>query len=250
MSYLVAYVKFPGAKKDYPTNCLRVDIKKGDTVLVRRRDGAHRPATVTRVEYLDWDCGAALLCKTSEATRTSEGLKPPLGAPNVIGLTTLEALRNHLAQRGWVPLKTTNNVHRVVLTHSNQEETANIYLRRRGVDLQIIPEAYTSAPKPFSYIRHSISDGHIVRHFLAKTSFNLYEGVARFAESFENCERDYERFFKPVGSRDRRTADLPASCRDADGGFDAMLYDALGGDGGSVYIGDGLYMGADGGWHD
>lgn len=250
MSYLVAYVKFPGAKKDYPTNCFRVDIRTGDTVLVRRRDGVLRPATVTRVEYLDWDCGAALLCKTSEAEQTSEGLKPPFGSPNVLGLTTLEALRNHLAHRGWVPLKTISNVHRVVLTHSNQEETANIYLRRRGVDLQIIPEIYASAPKPFSYSRHSISDGRIVRHFLAKTRFNLYEGIARFAESFENCARDYERFFKPVGSRDRRTADLPSSCRDADAGFDAMLYDALGGDGGSVYIGDGLYMGADGSWND
>lgn len=249
MSYLVAYVKFPGAQKDYPTSCLRVDIKKGDTVLVRRRDGAHRPATVTRVEYLDWDCRAEILCKTSEATQTSEGLKPPPGAPKVIGLTTLEALRNHLTQRGWVPLKTTNNVHKVVLTRSNQDAIANIWLRRRGVDLQIIPEIYTSAPKPFSYIRHSISDAPIVRHFLAKTSFNLYEEIAKFAESFENCERDYERYFEPVGSRDRRTADLPNSCRDADDGFDAMLYAALGGNGGSVYIGDGLYMGADGRWH-
>lgn len=243
-------MKFPGAKKDYPTNCFRVDIKTEDTVLVRRRDGVIRPATVTRVEYLDWDCGAALLCKTSEAERTSEGLKPPLGSPNVLGLTTLEAFRNHLVQRGWIPLKTTNNVHRVVLTHSNQEEIANIYLRRRGIDLQIIPEIYTSAPKPFSYNKYSISDGIIVRHFLAKTTFNLYEGVARFAESFEKSEGGYERFFNPVGSRDRRTADLPSSCRDADDGFDAMLYDALGGDGGSVYIGDGLYMGADGGWHE
>lgn len=190
MSYLVAYVKFVGAKKDYPTNCLRVNIKAVDTVLVRRRDGVLRPATVTRVEYLDWDCGAVILCKASEAER-----KAPFGAPNVLGLTTLEALQNHLAQRGWISLKTTNNIRQLVLTRSNQEEIANIYLRRRGVDLQVIPEIYDSAPKPFSYSEHSISEGRMVRHFLAKTSFNLYEGVARFAESFENCERNYERFF-------------------------------------------------------
>lgn len=250
LSYIVAYVKFPGAKKDYPTECLRVDIQIGDTVLVRRRDEVLRPATVTRVEYLDWDCGAVTLCKISEAELTSEGLKPPSCAPKAVGLTTLEAMRDYLTQRGWVPLKPKNKTYKVILTHSNQEETANIYLRRRGVDFQILPEVHTSKPKPFSYTDFSISNGRVVRHSLAKTTANLYEGVARFAESFENCERNYERFFIPVGSRNRRTGDLPPSNRDADEGFDAMLYEALGGNGGSVYIGDGLYMRADGGWHD
>jgi len=153
-------------------------------------------------------------------------------------------------QRGWVPLKVTNNIHKVVLSHSNQDETANIYLRRRGVDLQILPEINNPAPKPFSSNNHTLAAGRIVRHWLAKTNFNLYEGVARFAESFEVGEKDYERFFKSVGSRGRRTADLPSSCRDADDGFNAMLYDALGGDGGSVYVGDGLYLSAGGGWHE
>lgn len=250
MTYLVAYVKFPGAKKDYPTDCVRTDIEERDTVIVRRRDGVLRPAIVTRVEFLDWDCGATLVCRASEAEFTAEGIKIPVGAPKVIGLSTLEAFRDHLVKRAWIPLRTKNNVHKVVLTHCNGEEIANIYLRRRGVDIQILPELYIYPPAQFSYVDCSISDGCLVRHHLAKTTFNLYEGVSRFAEAFERGEGEYTRFFNPVGSRDRKTSDLPSSCLAADASFDAMLYDALGGDGGSVYIGDGLYMGGDGGGYD
>ncbi|UWR10926.1 hypothetical protein [Sulfitobacter mediterraneus] len=177
-------------------------------------------------------------------------MKPPLGFPKIVGMATAGVLKDCLLKRGWTPMMPKGRVHSTVLTRCNRKEIANIYLRRRGIDLQILPEVWVEPPRANTFLDCTLSEGRVVRHFLSQTSFNLFEGILRFAKAFENDEDNYGRFFNSVGSRDRKTADIIGSCEEADDGFDAMLYEALGGDGGSVYIGDGLFMGADGSWHD
>lgn len=88
--------------------------------------------------------------------------------------------------------------------------------------------------------------------YISQTPFNLFEGITRFVEAFMVASGDYDRFFVPVGSPTRQTPELKSrnlSQRSTDS-FDSDLYDALGGDGGQIYLGDGLSIGSDGSWHD
>ncbi len=249
MTYIVAFVRFPGGKSDYNFNCLRTDIHADDKVLVRLRDGRLRPGTVTRIAYLDWDCGGRIECKRSESIQTPQGMMPPEGAPRVVGLVNIWTMTQHLAAIGWRALRPDTHVHRAVFTFVNKRDRANIWLRRRGVDLQIL-EGVTELPPLHDFPRVGINDGRTVRHALAQTTFNLYEGVARFAQAFAEDTRDYDRFFKKVGSVIRKTPDQMQRFPRPEQDFESMLYEALGGDGGLAYVGDGLYLGSDGSWHD
>lgn len=253
MSYIVAFVKFPGGELDYNFNCFRTDISAGEQVLVRLGDGRLRPGTVTRITYLDWDCHGRIECTRAEAVSTPTGMAPPPGALRTVGLVNTETMALHLKKTGWRPLKPSSHTYRVIYATTNGRDRANIWLRRRGVDLQVL-EGCINMPEPYTFPDISINDGRTVRHALAQTSFNLYEGIARFAEAFVADTRDYDRFFKQVGSRKRQTAEqkerFPASFHREEHDFEVMLYEALGGDGSLVYVGDGLYLGADGSWHD
>lgn len=253
MSYIVAFVRFPGSKLDYNVNCFRTDITTGEQVLVRLGDGRLRPGTVTRISYLDWDCRGRIECTRAEAARTPAGMVPPPGSPRSVGLVSTETMALYLRTAGWRPLKPSSHTYRVIYATTNGRDRANIWLRRRGVDVQVL-EGCIDVPEPFASPDIGINDGRTVRHALAQTSFNLYEGIARFAEAFAADTRDYDRFFRPVGSKKRQTAEqmerFPASFQREEQGFEATLYEALGGDGGLAYVGDGLYLGADGSWHD
>lgn len=254
MTYLVAFVDFPGGRVDYNMNCLRTDISPGDRVLVRLKNGKLRPGKVRRIEYLDWDCGGRIECKRSEAVQTPQGMAPPPGSPRVVGLVNIETMAYHLKELGWRPLKPASKTHRVIYTYFNGRDRANIWLRRRGVDLQILADYSGDLPRPYSPVdcSSSVNEGRTVRHALSQTTFNLYEGVARFAEAFMSATGDYDRFFQEVGSRKRTTSELLGRTGKSSGqeNFEAMLYSALGGDGGLAYVGDGLYLGSDGSWHD
>ena len=241
---------FAGIGTDYPFNYLRSDILPGDGVLVKRDDGQVRQGVVSRITYLDWDCSGFVACKTSEAEMGPHGLVIPPGYPIVKGLVDIRTMADHLRAQGWTPLKT-SNIWKIAYALQSGADRANILLRRRGVDLQILPGWTHPLPPSMGAIDTSPSQGRIVRHFLSQTTFNLYEGVARFAEAFENGAGDYDRFFRPVGSRKRRTPELMDRIgQDRSGSFDRDLYEALGGDGGPVYLGDGLSIGASGSWHD
>jgi hypothetical protein len=98
----------------------------------------------------------------------------------------------------------------------------------------------------------------VVHHSLAHTTFNLFEGVLRFARSFISDGGDYDRYFKPVGSSDRRTEKLKEAAaarrkarveREANGPSDyyEMVSD---GSGAAVYGGDGMWIGPGGSLHD
>ncbi|MHA6203692.1 hypothetical protein ACXU4B_04605 [Dyella soli] len=252
MSYIIAYVKFSGTALDYPVECYRTDLKVDENVLVRLADGGLKQAVVTRVIFLNWDCKSRIECKESEATSDSEGnLLPPRGSPVTKGLATPKAAGEALRKQGWIPIAPFS-YYNLVFTRSNDSQTANILFRKNGVDFQILSSIPEVEPKPFSPFLHELTDGRIVRHYLSQTTFNLYEGVLRFSESFHRNENEYERFFKPVGSKEKRTADLAARLppdrnRDSTRNGLSDIYDACSGASeGDAYMGDEMWISSGG----
>jgi hypothetical protein len=213
MSYIVAFVKFMGSSVDYPVECFRTDITVGEPVLVRLGDGRLKHAVVARLRYLNWNCEGRIECKEEEAIETFEGLAPPPGAGAPHGLASWAAMADFLEMRGWAKLKPASKSFRAILSASNSHETANILLRMNGVDLQILLGASENPSYRNGLFHMCWSEGRIVRHFLSQTTFNLYEGIARFAEEFQMESGDYDRFFVSVGSSSRQTQELSGRLR-------------------------------------
>jgi hypothetical protein len=61
-----------------------------------------------------------------------------------------------------------------------------------------------------------LTEGKLVRHSLAHTSFNLFEGILRFSKSFTNNEADLDRYFAPQGCSDKRTEELKMQAEERD----------------------------------
>ncbi len=257
MSYIIAFVQFSMPGEAYPVECLRTDIGVGDEVLVHLPNRRLTQATVVQIRYLNWNCAGQIKAKVSEAVRSEDGCWTLRNPPAVVGLATNEVFVAELKRLGWVPLKR-GHVHMAALTNSNQTASANILVRRNGIDLQILPARRNDMPRPYGLDQESITEGRVVRHYFAHTTFNLYEGIQRFAVSFMSDEGNYDRFFKSVGSSDRRTEELKQetekrrrsrSEREADGLSD--YYDMVSdGSGAPVYGGDGMWIGAGGSLHD
>src|SRR5690349_4533253 len=248
MSYIVAFVKFSETGSDYPLECFRTDLKMGDRVVVLLADGRLRSAAIAELKYLNWDCRGQVLCRMDEITTDAQGKKSlPKDLPVHVGLATSDALVVSLRKGGWIQLRPSSNVHRAILTYSNNTQTANVFIRRNGVDLQILPERAEIVPQEFSVFQGSISEGRVVRHFLAHTTFNLFDGIRRFSISFQNNENEYDRFFNPVGSKDKRTPKLRELARN-----DLRdIYNAIsGGAGDLAYLSDGIWIGPNGGMYD
>lgn len=256
MSYIVAFVQFSERGDIFPVQCLRTDVAAGDQVLVQMAEKPVVVAHVTEVAYLSWKCTGQIKGKVSEAQQRKDGSWSLRDCRFVVGLATNGVFVAQLKLRGWVPLKSTS-VHSDALTYSNEAESANILMRRNGIDLQILLKR-RAMPKPFSIPKDVISDSRFVRHYFSQTTFNLYEGILRFAESFMANEGNYDRFFKSVGQSDRRNDELKraseerrkaqAEARSENGLAD--YYSAVGGNGGLVYAGDGMSIGPGGSLHD
>lgn len=218
MSYIVAFVRLPGTSKEYPVCCLRTDIKPEDAVIVELIGNRFEIGRVSTVKYLDWDCNARLVCKVGEGEITSRGVQLAPGTPRSVGIVSAEMLIARLRERGWTPYHSLVT-YRMVLAFNNEIQTARILVRRHGVDFQVLPDLQ-ALPAAFSKASVAKTEGRFVQHFLAHTTFNLYEGAIRFAEAFERNEGNYDRFFVSVGERDRRTAEQKAAakaCREDSG---------------------------------
>ena len=227
MSYIIAFVQFTPTGEIYPVECLRTDIEVGDEVLVqllltdlevalaRLRDEleakkgiAHRPdrhvkrATVAMLAYLNWNCSGQIRAKVSEAVLEEDGYWTIHDVPAVVGFATNGVFVSELERLGWVPLKC-RQTYRFGLTQSNQTASANILVRKNGIDLQMLPASRTALPQPLELPQESLTEGRVVRHFFAQTTFNLYEWVLQFAASFRADEGNYDRYFQPVGSKDK-----------------------------------------------
>lgn len=255
MSFIIAFVKYSESGKEYPLDCLRDDLVPGEEVLTRRTDGKLAKGTVVRTEFLNWRCNARIECKVSEARFNSDGAPiPPSNAPFVLGLTTNEALVAKLKSRGWSPQKR-GNIHRHVLAFTNESQTAFILVRSNGVDLQLLESKLDEPLRPYAIQQFSVTQGQFVRHHFSHCGFNLYEGILRFAQDFEQNTRNYDRYFVSVGASDKRTEKLKeeanqrkaARNRSED---DDIYYASSSGDGGPAYIGDGMWLTAGGSWHD
>lgn len=214
MSYITAIVQFTDPGGTYPVECFRTDITAGDEVLVELRNRGLKPARVVQLRFHNWSCTGRIVGKVSEAVLREDGSWEIGKAPSVVGLVNNEAFVAELERLGWVPLKP-GHVHAAVLTNSNQTASANILVRKNGIDLHILPTRRSAMPERFGQDQDSLAEGRVVRHHFAHTTFNLYEGILRFAASFMSDEGDYERFFKPVGVRKWRpwavvVRDIPA----------------------------------------
>jgi len=257
MSYIIAFVSYTDfTNKKYPVQCFRTDLKVNDIVLVRRTDGQLRFATVLKLEYLNWDCKGFILCKKSECSIDDHGnLCPPSNSAIIFGVATPEVFTKKLIDSGWILLRPHSATYRKILTKTNGSQIAYIFIRKNGIDLQILPISEEKLPiKSGSLYRQSLTQGKVVRHTLAHTTFNLYEGVLRFSDSFINNELNLERYFIPQGETDKRTDALKkdARLRKNLGEYGISdLYEACSdGNGGAAYLGDGIWITSGGGVYD
>lgn len=247
MSYIIAFVNYFDLAKEYPVECFRTDIKPCDKVTVELSDGRLAKATVARLSYLNWICKSKIICKVEEGTISDGRLHLVPGTPRRVGLVSGDCLIALLRDRGWTPLRYTNT-YRMVLAYSNETQTGRIWIRKNGVDLQLLPDVQP-IPRPFSSLSSARSDGRVVLHYLSHTTFNLFEGVARFAQAFERNEGTYDRFFVSVGRGDRRTEALKDASRQrrelargTDDEFDVDDYIDSNGGGDRAYLGDGMWV--------
>lgn len=247
MSYIIASVKYSDLAKEYPVECFRTDIKPGDKVIVELSDGRLAKAIVAAVSYLNWTCKSKIICKAEEGTVSDGSFKLIPGTPSRIGLVSGDCLIALLRERGWTPLRYTNT-YRMVLAYNNEIQTGRVWVRKNGVDLQLLPDIQP-LPRPFSSLTSARSDGRVVLHYLSHTTFNLFEGVVRFTRAFERNEGAYDRFFTTVGRGDRRTEALKDAskqrrelARGSDDEFDVGDYIASNGGGDRAYLGDGMWV--------
>ena len=240
MSYIIAFVKFFNLNEEYPVECFRTDIKPADNVIVELSDRRLATATVVALKYLNWDCKSKIICKAGEGTASDGGVNLVQGTPRKIGLVSADCLIALLRERGWTPFRYTKT-YRTVLAYNNEVQTGRIWLRKNGVDFQVLSDVQPM-PRAFSKPSLSIMDGRFVRHYLSHTTFNLFEGAVRFAEAFERNEGAYDRFFVSVGQGDRRIAD------DGDSKQLSSIADPglRGTDGGSDDFSDGMHNWCDG----
>lgn len=254
MSYIIAFVSFSEIEKEYPVQCFRTDLRAGDEVVVRRADGKLRLAFISKLQYLNWDCNGRIECRRKEASIANTGnITLPKGSPLHKGISTSDAFTKALKDSGWVPIKSRQKMYRAVLANINEENVSYIFARKNGIDIQIIPRTDDHPIKPYSYYEKSLTEGRTVRHSLAHTTFNLFEGVLRYARSFQSNEKDLDRYFVPQGSSDKRTEELKKKAIERKTSRNEMLdiYDACSdGSGGPAYLGDGVWIDSGGGLHD
>ena len=257
MSYIIAFVEFTTPGDAYPVECFRTDLVIGDAVLVQIPNRRLTPATVVQICYLSWKCAGQIKGKVSEGLQSEDGYWKLSNCPDVIGLATNEVFISELKRRGWIPLKR-GHVHMAALTNSNTTESANILVRRNGIDLQILPARRIFLPRPFGLTQESVTEGRLVRHYFSNTTFNLYEGVLRFADSFASDEGNYDRFFKSAGTSDRRTEKQKQEAENRKilrteqepNGMKDYYEMVSDGTGTAVYAGDGVWIGVGGSMHD
>lgn len=210
MSYIIAFVKYNNEETAYPVNCFREDVKVGEGVITRRADGEMRPGIVSSIERLNWDCAGSIFCKQKEAEMVAGKFLIPKNHPIQVGTVTVDIIIGELKKYGWTFLSTKRKMYQAVLTKSNSTRTANLFFRRNGLDLQMLEHVPQEKPLHMSLYVGSFQEGRIVRHALAHTKFNLWDGMLRFSKEFSEDVLDLDKYFVPVGSTDKRDDRLKA----------------------------------------
>ena len=240
MSYIVAFVKFKKASKTlYPIGCTRDDLVPGDKVVVRTKDQNLSAAFVDKLEYLNWNCGAEILCKQSERSKGPDGdYIIPKGAPYKKGYAMSNTLVNILDLIRWNKMTPANKTYSLAMGKKNQTQTAFILFRKNGIDIQLHDSKKYEVKKGGSWAI-STTEGRMVRNHYARTNKNLLKWIESFATDFDNNKKNLEKYFIPQGSKDKRPRDTDfiPSCSQKDGGYptDDILD-------GVVSLGNGFYM--------
>jgi len=255
MSYIVAFVTFPESNMEYPVECFRADIYVGEQVIIRRGDGILRVGTINHAKFLNWDCKARIECKLQESSVDSGGnFILPKTSPVVKGITTTNSFRKELEINGWIPLKPKQRMYKSIMAYANTKYIGYIFCRKNGIDIQILPKQTNEVMQPYAPYEHSLSEGRVVRHSLAHTTFNLYEGVLRFSTSFSDNDENLDCFFKPQGDSDKRTKKLRQENEKKIKSSSSDLLDIYSvcssGDGELAYLGDGIWVSPNGDFHD
>lgn len=230
MSHIVAFVPFLESVKGVPVQCFRTDLTVGDDVVVRRKDGRLFVAPILQIKFLNWDCGGRVECRRDEATIDDEGnIFLPKGSPLVYGLSTHNAFIKALISVGWVPIKPKQKTYKSILANLNSDKVSYVFIRRNGIDIQILPRGSCSIIKPYSFYESSITEGRFVRHSLSHTKFNLFEGVFRFSNSFLKNEKNLDRYFVSQGLTDKRTDEMKKKKIQGGGSVQYAEYEDMGG---------------------
>jgi hypothetical protein len=227
-------------------NCLRTDLKADDFVVVRMNSkGANlRLVTVTRLEFLNWNCVNTIECLAAEAEIGPNGIALPPDSPVTRGMARLWDLCDHLQRAGWIPRRPNNRAFKIAYSSANGSSASHIFVRSNGIDIQVLRGCWEVPPSRFSSLGFAPSAGPTVRHFLSQSGVNILELVARFATAFADDRRIYDEFFTPLGTSSKVTSEMRRRLLlredDEDRGFD--------GSGGDVYICDGLSTSSSGRW--
>ena len=240
MSYIVAFVNFKESSKSlYPFGCTRDDLVPGDKVIVRTKDQSLNVAFVNKLEYLDWNCSAEILCKLSERSKNADGnYVIPKGAPFKKGYASSNTLINILDLKGWQKMTPANKTYSLAMGKNNQSHTAFILFRKNGIDIQLHDSKNYEVKKGGSWVI-STTEGRMVRNYYARTNTNLFQWIESFATDFDNNKKNLEKYFIPQGSKDKRPRDTDCtpSYNQKDEG--SPIKDILDG---KVSLGGGLYV--------
>ena len=240
MSYIVAFVKFKESSKTlYPVGCTRDDLVPGDKVIVRTKDKNLSTAFVDKLEYLGWNCGAEILCKLSERSKSSDGNSIiPKGAPYKKGYAMSNTLVNILDLIRWKKMTPVNKTYSLVMGKKNKTQTAFILFRKNGIDIQLHDSKNYEVKKGGSWAI-STTEGQMVCNHYARTKRNLLKWIESFATDFDNNKKNLAKYFLPLGSTDRRSrdTDFTPSGNKKDGSYPTGdIWDGM------ISLGNGLYM--------
>ena len=240
MSYIVAFVKFKKSSRSlYPFGCTRDDLVPGDEVIVRTKDQNLSTAFVDKLDYLGWNCGAEILCKLSESSKSSDGnYTIPKGAPYKKGYAMPDTLVNILDLIRWKKMTPVKKTYSLAMGKKNKTQTAFILFRKNGIDIQLHDSKNYEVKKGGSWAI-STTEEQMVRNHYARTKRNLLKWIESFATDFDNNKKNLAKYFSPLGSKDRRSrdTDFTPSCSQKGRGY--RTGDILDG---FVSLGNGFYM--------
>lgn len=244
MSYIIAHVAFDRSGTSYPVNCYRTDIVAGDEVIVLMEDGQRKRARVTDTNFLHWNCRNTIECLANEAQSSGRGaMKPSIETVSCSGFSRNVDLAAHIFELRWLPRRPANNIHQKAFSATNLKQTGLIWLRKNGVDVQIVEGLPNEEARPNSVLSVSVTEGIFIRQKLHGSLNNVFERTAAFAEAFLRNAPGLAEMVTPQQATKNLPAPPPRPSRDD-------LYDALGGTGDPVYLSDGVWLTAGGRSHD
>jgi hypothetical protein len=240
MNYIVAFVNFKESSKSlYPFGCTRDDLVPGDKVIVRTKDQRLSVAFVNKLEYLNWNCSAEILCKLSERSQNADGgYIIPKDAPYKKGYVAPNTLVNILDLQRWEKMTPANKTYSLAMGKKNQTQTVFILFRKNGIDIQLHDSKNYEVKRGGSWVI-STTEGRMVRNYYARANKNLFKWIESFATDFDNNKKNLEKYFIPQGSKDKRPRDtdcIPSHNQKDEG---SPIKDILDG---KVYLGGGLYV--------